>query len=62
MPLGRAGSIPAQRTNKPPLGGFFLDEGGTKPLIKNSKVKSLYHSNSVVFSAYQDQNKEDYVQ
>ena len=24
MPLGRAGSIPAQRIEKPPLGGFFL--------------------------------------
>jgi len=24
MPLGRAGSIPAQRTEKPPFGGFFI--------------------------------------
>lgn len=24
MPLGRAGSIPAQRTEKPPQGGFFF--------------------------------------
>ncbi len=55
MPLGRAGSIPAQRTKKPPKAVFFIpykrsrNQSGAPTLLKRSDVLLVFLFNSAEF-------------